>query len=332
VCVARLLDEARAVNAIDHPNIVDIFAFGELPDGRAYVIMELLDGETLYELMERRRLGSDEIRSILEQVCEALAAAHDKGVIHRDIKPANIFVLGARGGRRPVKLLDFGLAKPLDGGDCKRKTRLGSVLGTPSYMSPEQCRQDPIDGRGDVYALGIVAYELYAGRVPFDGDNPLEVMQQQCNAAPEPLRKLAPEAPRAIAQLIMRMLEKDPAARPTIAQVATDLNDMRHSVAPTPQRKRRWRRWLVAAPLAGLLAWAAHALVPSNAPAASEPVGECAAPLELPADPAPRSEPARAEKPRPESERPVKRSRRIPGVLKVAGGRNYVIDPFVGTP
>jgi serine/threonine protein kinase len=226
VSVARFILEARAVNAIGHPNIIDVFSFGELPDGRNYFIMELLQGDTLFQLTGQRALGLDEAVSILLQVAEALQAAHDKGIVHRDIKPENIFVLPERNGEHPVKLLDFGLAKLADGDADARTTRAGCIMGTPSYMSPEQVRGKAIDGRADVYSLGIVAYELFAGAVPFFADTPFDIAQMQLTTAPRPLRELAPNLPEVLEALIMRMLQKEVAARPTMAEVTTALREL----------------------------------------------------------------------------------------------------------
>src|SRR5262249_7243562 len=151
---------------ICHPNIVDIFSFGQLADGRPYFVMELLDGESLRARMIRGDHELDEKIDILQQVCRALEATHDKGIVHRDLKPDNIFLARRDLDRPMVKLLDFGIAK-LTGatGEPIDRTHDG-VLGTPLYIAPEQACGQSVDGRTDVYALGVIAYELFVGRAP----------------------------------------------------------------------------------------------------------------------------------------------------------------------
>src|SRR4051812_9470338 len=156
----RAIQEARAINQISHPNVVDVYAYGRLPDGRCYLIMERLEGETLHERMGRRPIGLDECLDVLLPLCEALQAAHARGVVHRDVKPANIFLQPAAGGDR-VKLLDFGLAKLLV--EKSGITQEGAVLGTPEYIAPEQARGSIVDAGADVYSLGVVAFEMLAG-------------------------------------------------------------------------------------------------------------------------------------------------------------------------
>src|SRR5215470_5789642 len=151
--VERFLIEARAANQIGHPNIVDIFAFGVLSDGRSYMAMEWLPGESLAQRIERGPLTLEESLVVLEQTADALEAAHEKGIVHRDLKPDNIFLVPVR-GRTMVKILDFGIAKLLveESRDGK-STRPGAIMGTPGYLAPEQARAMPVDGRTDIYAL-----------------------------------------------------------------------------------------------------------------------------------------------------------------------------------
>src|SRR3954468_3272817 len=201
--VERFILEARAVNEIGHPNIVDVFSFGRLSDGRSYFVMEWLQGMTLYDRMWERKPTLDESLDILDQVCDALDAAHDKGIIHRDLKPANIFLCPVRGRREAVKLLDFGVAKltraveSLDGNGpvARPQTKTGFVVGTPEYIAPEQARAREVDGRADVYALGVIAYEMILGRRPFEADNVADLVRMHLTDKPPPPKTLWPEIP-----------------------------------------------------------------------------------------------------------------------------------------
>ncbi len=206
--LSRFVLEARSVNQIGHHNIVDIFSIGELDDGRAYLIMELLDGLPLHQLISRAgRLHPGHILPLYQQLCDALRAAHAKGFVHRDLKPDNIVVL-----RRPphpfIKILDFGIAKLRhgDAGDDEA-TAVGTVLGTPEYMAPEQCRGDEIDHRVDIYALGVMLYELVCGRKPFSDPNPMRVLAAQLRLEPTPPSQLV-ELPEGLEALILKAMAK----------------------------------------------------------------------------------------------------------------------------
>ncbi|HEY3358770.1 MAG TPA: serine/threonine-protein kinase [Polyangia bacterium] len=212
--VQRFMQEARAVNRIDHPNIVDVFSFGQLDDGRCYFVMEHLQGESLGNLLTRRRLTFPEARRFLGQTCDALAAAHSEGIIHRDLKPDNIFIVTPKRGHSFIKLLDFGVAKLYSVGEGRPATRAGMPLGTPQYMAPEQARGErDIDQRCDIYAIGVILYEILTGRVPFTGESTLQVLQDQIAAVPAPPSTLA-AVPPAMEALVLRCLEKDRANRP----------------------------------------------------------------------------------------------------------------------
>jgi serine/threonine-protein kinase len=212
--VKRFIDEARAVNQIRHRHIIDIFSFGQLEgDGRHYYVMEYLEGETLDALLERRgRLELAEALPILRAVARALDAAHAKGIAHRDLKPENIFLASDDGGVWP-KLLDFGIAKLMGNDTTKSKTRTGMPMGTPYYMSPEQCRGKDVDHRTDFYAFGVVAYQMLAGAYPIDGDDFMTIMMRQMNDMPEPPSTHAP-LPDGVDPVVIQLMEKEPANRP----------------------------------------------------------------------------------------------------------------------
>jgi serine/threonine-protein kinase len=211
--VARFLREALAVNVIKHPNIVDIYEFGELPDGRPFYVMELLAGTDLRTLLNSRgRLPPGEVADILEPVCSALEAAHAQGIIHRDLKASNIHV-DQRADTRIIKLLDFGIAKLVhpDAGDAGL-TVAGARLGTSYTMAPEQIRAGAVDQRTDVYALGVVLYHLLTGQYPFRAEHmtDIERMHLEC-PAPRP-SQLAPVS-AAIDGVVLRAMEKLPERR-----------------------------------------------------------------------------------------------------------------------
>jgi len=223
--VQRFVGEARAVNAIGHPNIIDIFDLGELPDGRQYLVMELLEGETLRARMKRGRLDVAESATIIGSVASALRAAHAKGIVHRDIKPDNIFLPAQR---REIKLLDFGLAKLTL--DLDAKTQTGAVIGTPRYMSPEQARGQTVDHRADVYALGAMAFELFANRLPFERTSTFDLLLAHVNEPVPALHPLAPAVPLELAQLVEAMLSKSPDDRPTIDAIRRVIKRVRTSL------------------------------------------------------------------------------------------------------
>ena len=251
--VERFVLEARAVNAIGHPNIVDVFSFGRLSDGRSYFVMEWLQGDTLYDRLWERKPTLDEALDIIDQVCDALEAAHEKGIVHRDLKPANVFLVPVRGRRDLVKLLDFGVAKliataeGLDGTDPMARppqTMSGQVVGTPDYISPEQARAKPVDGKTDVYALGVIAYEMILGRRPFEADNSADVVRMHLSDAPPPPHKFWPEIPSLLDELLLRMLHKTAARRPSPVEVRAIIRELRgtpppfdwDNMAPSPGR------------------------------------------------------------------------------------------------
>src|SRR6476646_535006 len=216
--VQRFVDEARAVNKIRHPNIIDIFAFGRLADGRHHFVMELLDGETLAARLARGPLPPSEARRLLLQICEALEAAHQERVVHRDLKPENLWIATPRHGQPYAKILDFGIAKLAEDRDASLATETGVAMGTAHFMAPEQCRGEAVDARTDIYAMGVILYRMWAGRLPFEGGSFLAVVTQQITASPAPPSVHAP-LPARLEALILRCLQKDPAARPQSARV-----------------------------------------------------------------------------------------------------------------
>ena len=208
----RFVREARIVNQIRHPNIVDVYDFGTLPDGSPYYVMELLGGITLSAALQvNGRFSSTRALAYLEPVCGALEAAHKAGVVHRDLKASNIAVV--EDGEVPrVKLLDFGIAKltPPDGGSGI--TVAGQRLGTPFAMAPEQIRGTTVDSRTDIYALGVLLYQMLTGEYPFRSQDDLEVERMHLSTPPPRPSQLAPVTP-AVDAVVMRAMEKDPERR-----------------------------------------------------------------------------------------------------------------------
>jgi serine/threonine-protein kinase len=231
VQVERFVQEARAVNQIGHPNIVDVFAFGALPDGRSYFVMEWLQGETLAARLRRGWLTIPEAVALMFQICDGLAAAHDKGIVHRDLKPENIFLVPVRNRRMLVKVLDFGIAKLLGRRDSRiDRTADGSTPGTPSYMSPEQAKGKDVDHRSDIYALGVCAFEMLCGRLPFIGADVVEILYQHIHAVAPAPSTLRPDIPLQLERLVLHTLEKRADRRPTIPVIEERLAELRDGV------------------------------------------------------------------------------------------------------
>jgi eukaryotic-like serine/threonine-protein kinase len=206
--VQRFYNEAKACSRLQHPNTIRMFDFGQTQDGRLFMTMEFLDGISLRDALQRGPLAAHRVAKVLIQCCASLAEAHSIGIIHRDIKPDNVFLLNMAGSPDFVKLLDFSVAKLLEGD--RMKTQAGVVFGTPQYMSPEQGRGLPLDARSDLYALGVLAYEMLVGTVPFNDENPMIVIQMQREA---PLPPMPDTVPYAMQMVVRRALEKDPARR-----------------------------------------------------------------------------------------------------------------------
>ena len=231
--VSRFRREARAMSHLSHPNTARVFLYGQLEDQSCYFVMEYLEGRNLAQVV-RAEGPMDPLRAIniMVPVCGALEEAHQAGIIHRDLKPENIFLTSQGGITDFPKVLDFGLAKVTE-----RQMRPGSliltqegmVFGTPEFMSPEQARGEALDGRSDIYSLGIIMYELLTGKLPFDARQPMDFINMHINQPPISLAERAPdrEFPRGLEEALMRCLAKAPADRyQTAAELAQALRDV----------------------------------------------------------------------------------------------------------
>src|SRR4029077_12571528 len=218
--VHRFEQESRAAGALNHPGLVTIFDVGTTSDGSPYIVMELLEGETLRDAIGDVMPTPLPLRKTVDyamQTASALAVAHEKGIIHRDLKPENIFI--TPDGR--VKILDFGLAKlagdavdaDMRNRTARHLTSAGMVVGTPGYMSPEQVRAQPLDYRTDIFSLGAVLYEMISGKRAFDRDSAVETMHAVLSEEPESLTSIAPTVPLALEAIVHHCLEKNPRER-----------------------------------------------------------------------------------------------------------------------
>lgn len=212
--MARFRREAQLLSRVDHPSVVRVIDFGQTA-GAAFLVMDLVDGESLEErLTQVGAFPTQAALSLLRHVAEGLAAIHARGIVHGDLKPGNVVLSGTLHGDR-ARLLDFGIARLLDPQDASASEAGSSAaLGTPPYMSPEQALGQMPDARSDVYGFGVLAYRMFCGRLPHPGPSAREFLAQHVEAAPTPLRELAPSVPESIAAAVMRCLAKDPAHRP----------------------------------------------------------------------------------------------------------------------
>jgi serine/threonine-protein kinase len=326
IAVERMVAEARAVNRIAHPNVVDIFAWGQLPDGRTYLVMEWLQGDSLESALVERELAPQEIVEILTALCDALEAVHEAGVIHRDLKPANVFLQTVKGRSPQVKLLDFGIAK-LEEDAGRTKTRTGWLLGTPEYLAPEQARGQSVEPRTDIYALGVTAYEMFVGQRPFSAECPIDLINQHLCAPPPSPRSIRPDLPLAVENLLLWMLTKEIDHRPTLAQVRERLGTLRDLVAGDHVEKRAQieparielhvgsQRWIL--PWALTMALTAGALVAWRSWAGSRVQTARVAVRQPPP-------PRRARTP--DEAAPAK-----PKPAQVSRQKDYLVDPFAGS-
>ena len=237
----RFLREARAASALNHPNICTIFDIGE-QNGEPYLVMELLQGQTLKDLIDYRTIQLDEILQIAREVTEALGAAHAKGVIHRDIKPANIYLVDKPNGSTQAKVLDFGLAK-FQGGVLGARTNraldltaAGATVGTLAYMSPEQARGEVLDSRSDLFSLGVVLYEMSTRRIPFPGATSALVFVQLLNQHPESVRNWNESIPRELDRIIYKLMSKERTQRYQTAQ------ELEEALAKVGEKGGGWLR------------------------------------------------------------------------------------------
>jgi serine/threonine-protein kinase len=225
--VARFNREAANASRISHPNVCAIYDFGETPEGLIYLAMEFVEGEPLTDLLERERtLPAPRAAAIFLQVADALQAAHDLGIVHRDLKPDNIMLARARDGSDLVKVVDFGIAKAVGGGDSQKVTKTGLVVGTPEFMSPEQLAGDKLDGRSDLYALALVLFKMLTGKLPFAGETVQDTMVQRLMDAPATLAAVRPDLafPPGLQATLDAALTRSPAERyQSTAKFASDV-------------------------------------------------------------------------------------------------------------
>ncbi|MGE3545850.1 MAG: serine/threonine protein kinase, partial [Kofleriaceae bacterium] len=272
--VDRFFNEAKVTTSIKHPGIVEVFDFGYMPSGHAYLTMEFLEGMTLAQQCEAHgKFDEAEAAMLLRGVCSALTAAHAKGIVHRDLKPDNIFMVpdpDFATGERP-KLLDFGIAKLTDAANARGKTQTGAFMGTPTYMSPEQCRgAGEVDQRSDLYSLGCIFYELVTGQPPFTGDGAGELIGAHLHLTPTPPSQLNPQISETTDRLILSLLSKKPAERP---QTARELSQQLAAIAQTkgwlsPTHSGPTIERPVTTPTAGLPVTPTPSGVPAGSPSA----------------------------------------------------------------
>ena len=232
--ISRFNREASNASRISHPNVAAIYDFGETPDGIIYLAMEFVEGEPLTALIERQgALPASRAAIIVRQTGDALAVAHDLGIVHRDLKPDNIMVARDRHGADCVKVVDFGIAKAANN-DAQKVTRTGLVVGTPEYMSPEQLAGDPLDGRSDIYSLGLVAFNMLTGRLPFPSETAQESMIMRLTDRPRTLLEMKPDVswPPRLQAVLDRALARD--ARDRYASAAEFGRDLSQAIEQIP--------------------------------------------------------------------------------------------------
>ncbi len=224
--VKRFLREGRAAARLQHPNIVTVHMVGETQDGVPFLVMELVDGQSLEAVLEHEgTLEEERALGIARQIAFALSEAHRQGIVHRDLKPANILITKKGRGREVVKILDFGIAKLLAASDQSLATTGGLIFGTPHYLAPEQASGETLDGRADLYALGVILFRMLTGVLPFDGDNAMQVVLRHLRDAPPSPRTLNPSLNPETEALVLSCLQKRPAERPPNADAIVDTID-----------------------------------------------------------------------------------------------------------
>lgn len=241
--VERFRQEARLIARVRHQNLIDIFDIGELPDGRLYYVMEYLSGQSLASLLEKRRLPFREVMQIMRQLCAGLSAAHQAGIVHRDLKPENLFLVERAGEPPLLKLVDFGIAKTVGvDGESMKLTRTGSLVGTPFYMAPEQINGGKVDVRTDVYALGVILYEMCTGKLPFGGETLGEVLIGHLQKTVPPLERDTQQfgIPQAIAPILAKLLAKNAEDRyESVAALVQDLDRLQRGEQTTAGLDKR---------------------------------------------------------------------------------------------
>ena len=235
--VQRFQREARAASRLNHQNSIQIIDFGQDEGGIVFMAMEFLQGQDLYALLKKEGpLEAPRLAKVMIQVCSALGEAHEMNVIHRDLKPENIMIEDRRGQRDFVKVLDFGIAKIQDPADTggQALTQQGMVCGTPEYMSPEQARGLTLDPRSDIYALGVIMYQLATGELPFTSDTPIGIVTKHILEAPVPPRQKKPQIPEELERIILTALAKEPAGRfNTVIDMGEALEAMARNLGPS---------------------------------------------------------------------------------------------------
>jgi eukaryotic-like serine/threonine-protein kinase len=231
--VQRFRQEAQSASQIGNPHIIDISDFGTLADGSTYFVMEFLTGKSLTVAQLEGKFSLARTIHVVRQLAGALGAAHDIGIVHRDLKPDNVQLVERGGQKDFVKVLDFGIAKV--GGSTSKLTQAGQVFGTPHYMSPEQCAGTNVDHRTDIYAVGVMLYEMACSKVPFDADNLMGILTKHLYENPIAPHELAPpvDVPPALEAVILKCLQKKPEARyQTMAELSADLDAIERGQAP----------------------------------------------------------------------------------------------------
>ncbi len=360
--VDRFRNEAIAASRIGQENVVDVLDFGAEEDGALYYVMEALEGRSLGAVIrDEGSLPVGRVLEILDQVCRALGAAHARGVVHRDVKPDNVFLVRRDAGAERVKVLDFGISHVPAARGAERITRAGALIGTPEYMAPEQATGGAVDARSDVYAAGVLAYEMLTGTLPIEEGSPIATLVAHQTRTPEPPSRRVPAIPAAVDALVLRALAKRPEDRfasmeafgaevaavrvllaRTSSQRRTDPGALRARAGldtlaldgpppGLPRARRRRARALAAAALGAAAlaaaAWWARGLPPGAGAAAP---AAAAAPSPAPVTPPALVEEARPAAPPARSEPPRNARRRPPAQAGGVRASDELKDPYQG--